>query len=968
MVLVRHQEDQKRGSSGSVRGEELQRLFTALDSIGSNTGRIVEVVGAPGTGKSRLVSDLTQEACQRNVKLLSGRCVDAEREIPFHPFVHALSGPSALDLIDRLPADSAQLLRGAFVDTPSWDGSTYKLTSPERVQFRKAVRTLLAHSAGPGMVLVLDDFHHADPDSVELLDYLVRFPVPRLLLVIAHRNRQASARLRSSFAHGVALGTVERVELGALSLSQSSQILGLPPYDERLRHLYRQSDGNPAYLLMLAHGDPEASSKSVDCDAELGTDMLLGELAALSTDEKTVVTAAAVIGDRFDLAALTAVAELDSDEVRRSVAHLLGRDILRPVGTRAQYTFRHPVVRRLVCAHTDPLWRLSAHRRALRVLLDRNAPVASQAAHVECLLDHLEPQDLPTLVRVADHAVRSDPSSSVRWLRAMLHTLPDDGRHRAERLQLSLKLACALMAAGRAAESRELYLRTLDQIPPCPPRVRASAVILCAQLENMLGHHVEAGRLLEDELAQLPSDTSTEAVELILARQFVMSMQRRLDSTTLMERCVRLSQQHEDRANEAGALAALALERLFNGDVGGAEAAATACASIVDMLPDAELGEHVDYLAMLGGAEVHLDRFAQAKRHFTRGVSIARASRAHHHVPVMLLGLSTVYHQIGPLESALHTAAEAGQLARVMGADHVLGLTLARQAACVSATEGHAHPEKAVALAEEALGLLSSDCFYRGIEAVLIFADAVLTAGDPHGCRALLLDAGHGPNLPRVPLMQRARCFEKLTAAAVAAGDTAAAATWARSAHSAALSTGVPSHGAFAMSAKAHVLSATGDHEAAMLGYRSAADLFSAAKMLVAHARTLILAAASASDCARYDEAATLLALARELARRCGARHEYENARRHQRRLDRLVKNAEAASEPGDVAALLTAREIEIARMAGKGERTKDIAEALSLSPRTVDVHLTNIYRKLGIKSRAALANRLFRATGPAGA
>jgi DNA-binding NarL/FixJ family response regulator len=170
------------------------------------------------------------------------------------------------------------------------------------------------------------------------------------------------------------------------------------------------------------------------------------------------------------------------------------------------------------------------------------------------------------------------------------------------------------------------------------------------------------------------------------------------------------------------------------------------------------------------------------------------------------------------------------------------------------------------------------------------------------------------------------------------------------------------------MSAKAHVLSATGDHEAAMLGYRSAADLFSAAKMLVAHARTLILAAASASDCARYDEAATLLALARELARRCGARHEYENAKKHQRRLDRLVKDLEPGSEPGDVAALLTAREIEIARMAGRGERTKDIAETLSLSPRTVDVHLTNIYRKLGIKSRAALANRLFRATGPAGA
>jgi DNA-binding CsgD family transcriptional regulator len=54
---------------------------------------------------------------------------------------------------------------------------------------------------------------------------------------------------------------------------------------------------------------------------------------------------------------------------------------------------------------------------------------------------------------------------------------------------------------------------------------------------------------------------------------------------------------------------------------------------------------------------------------------------------------------------------------------------------------------------------------------------------------------------------------------------------------------------------------------------------------------------------------------------------------------------------------LLTAREAEIARLAGSDERTKDIALQLSLSPRTVEVHLAHVYRKLHVKSRAQLAN-----------
>jgi DNA-binding NarL/FixJ family response regulator len=60
-------------------------------------------------------------------------------------------------------------------------------------------------------------------------------------------------------------------------------------------------------------------------------------------------------------------------------------------------------------------------------------------------------------------------------------------------------------------------------------------------------------------------------------------------------------------------------------------------------------------------------------------------------------------------------------------------------------------------------------------------------------------------------------------------------------------------------------------------------------------------------------------------------------------------------------AAALTSSERRVAEMAADGQSNKDIAQALYVTPKTVEVHLSNTYRKLGIKSRRALAEALDR-------
>ncbi|MGP4051051.1 response regulator transcription factor [Streptomyces sp. 2A115] len=77
-----------------------------------------------------------------------------------------------------------------------------------------------------------------------------------------------------------------------------------------------------------------------------------------------------------------------------------------------------------------------------------------------------------------------------------------------------------------------------------------------------------------------------------------------------------------------------------------------------------------------------------------------------------------------------------------------------------------------------------------------------------------------------------------------------------------------------------------------------------------------------------------------------------------------LARTASLSCRGGNPDAMgeLTPREREVAELAGEGLKTKEIAERLLVSPRTVDVHLTRIYSKLGVNTRAALVRLMTKA------
>jgi DNA-binding CsgD family transcriptional regulator len=441
----------------------------------------------------------------------------------------------------------------------------------------------------------------------------------------------------------------------------------------------------------------------------------------------------------------------------------------------------------------------------------------------------------------------------------------------------------------------------------------------------------------------------------MLARQLIDISQGAPGSRMRTELCLRLAREQGSRTDEGGALVTAAFERLFDGDTAGASIAMAAAAAIVDELADTELGHRVEHLAMLGWVELYLDEFTPARRHFTRGFELARKAGVHHLVPAMRLGLAAVHGLVGPVDRALFEAAETGRLAGDLGAEQLRSLALAQESQYVALT-GERDP---VAIAEQALALLPTDDRFGRTDVAIALAGAVLSNGASLRCTALIVDAGGGPTLANVPLIQQAGCFEMLAEAAAQAADPAAARNWARAAAAAAKRSGVGSHQGFVLGAQGHLLRAEGRDADAARRYSSAAKVFSEVRMIVAQARMLNLAASCAAAAGLFDEAGAIAVMATEIARQAGAWREYERARASQGDLDDRRDETRPLSE------VLTSREVEIAQLATKGERTKEIAELLSLSPRTVEAHLRNIYRKLAVKTRAGLANRVLSTTGP---
>ena len=830
-------------------------------------------------------------------------------------------------------------------------------------------------AAAKPLVLVLDDVHWADPASIELLGALLRRPPQaRVLLALGVRPRQVRGHLAAALENARHSGTLDQLALGPLSPAEADELVG--DDDSSLAgRLYEESGGNPFYLEQLTRLPRRTNDRSAalaggrppmqlaargpgDVPLQVAAS-LAEELDVLSSEARVLLDAAAVVGDPFEPELAAAAAGLALTQKLALLDELVRFDFVRRTDVPRRFRFRHPIVRRAVYEEIEDGWRLAAHERVAKALAARGERATVLAHHVEQSARRGDAAAIDVLRNAADASAQRAPESAAGWYRAALRLLAEQGAD-AQRIEIFSALAGVLAGVGRYSESRAALLELLELVPAEAVALRVKVTAACAAVEHLLGLHEAAHARLASTLEQLPDPASTDAAALMI--DLAVDAYYVNDYARMREygiRALELASPLGDAPFTAAASAVVSLAHAYLGDVQEAEAYRTAAAALVDSLADDALALRLDAAAHLGTADIYLDHYRDGARHLARGRAVGRATGQGELFPLLTQMEGVALFMLGRLDAAADVLDDAIEGARLIGNANTLAWTLFNRS-WTALLAGDL--DTALNMADESVEL------FRSLESPVAtltttFADTglatvLLEKGEPERCLELLLAAGGGPELASIPGTWRVVLQEVVARAWLALGRQDEAELAADRAERQAAELGLPLGVAMAKRARAAAALAVGDSEAAAQAALVSAATAEAidARIEAARARTLAGRALAAAG----DRAGAAKELEKAFADldACGAARFRAEAERELRRLGHRFHRPRAARAEKGFASL-TRRELEIAELVRDRKTNREIAAELFLSEKTVETHLHHIFGKLGVSSRTSVARAL---------
>jgi len=365
------------------RAAELRRLVRLAASPQT---QVALIAGEPGIGKSRLVQEL-----------LASLSADARVLV-------ALAGPGALgrpfglllDVIDDVigaNAPAANAARGGAAGQPVIDPAAHELVADpsrgvvERLRAGMAVVQALT-TPGPAVV-VFEDLHWADAESVALFERIPDMPGRRLLLgtyrpdEVTRRHPVADLLTRLERRHAVTHLRLERLGLADTSQLLESLSGQVPSYRAALS-LHNRTGGNPYFLeeLLRAGGDSGLDLERL-CDQPLPWNLaeaLRRQLDDVDPRHLRVVEAAAVLARKIRFDVLAAVTQMPEDELIAVLRELVRRGLLIETGE-DEFSFRHALAREAVADQLLARERRRLHEMALETLLATPDPDPALVAH-----------------------------------------------------------------------------------------------------------------------------------------------------------------------------------------------------------------------------------------------------------------------------------------------------------------------------------------------------------------------------------------------------------------------------------------------------------------------------------------------------------------------------------------------------------------------------------------------------------
>ena len=347
------------------REHELEELQHSLDLAIKGKGTTVFVSGEAGAGKTRLTQEFLKSAKRMGVSVAAGWCL-SNSAIPYFPFLEAFSGYFTTDYEEEyIDLQQSGVRIGPFNPTQVGNeaqGITALLSGTQQLEKLGKLQTLNPQtwkdqtyaavakklhwmSAQEPLILLLEDIHWADSASLALLYYVARAIKSERILVLATFRSEELTADAEGHPHPLAetMRLMRREELFAevrlsnldqTSISKmTSDMVGGTPSPELVGKLSSESRGNALFVveslrmlferksLVEESGEWHLAADKLGIPSKI-KDIILRRLAILKFNQRRVLDAASVIGEKFDTELLSAVLGQDSLEVLETISQI----------------------------------------------------------------------------------------------------------------------------------------------------------------------------------------------------------------------------------------------------------------------------------------------------------------------------------------------------------------------------------------------------------------------------------------------------------------------------------------------------------------------------------------------------------------------------------------------------------------------------------------------------------------------
>lgn len=938
------------GAALLEREAELALVDEALQRASAGAGSDVVVEGPAGIGKTRLLLSARERAQALDLRTLRARGGELEHEFSYGVVRQLFEN----ELAQVGEASGAGLFSGpAALAAEVFDVATTAASdqSGEIFATLHGLFWLTVNLADRGpLLLSVDDLHWSDVPSLRFVAYLLR-RIDGLPLVLIATVRgddtspgrailheitadAATAVLRPRPLSVDAVGTLVRERLGGVADPSFSAAV------------HGWTAGSPLLVNELLGA---AAARQMKPTAQAGEQVrqlapegisrfVLRRLDALGEPVVSLAQRAAVLGEGAQLDQVAQLAGLTYEDAARAAQALRRADVLA-LGDRVSFT--HPVARRAIYDSIDAHQREQAHAHAARILAASGAAPAHVATHLLAVRPRGDPAVMVPLLAAASQASsQGAPDAAATYLARALAEPPP----------------------------RELRAQVLLELGVAQAR---------AHPEQAIAHLSEALELMDDEHA-----LADAALELTNALQF---LGRPAAWQEILERV-------SERLTDGAAIRRVEAELIWLASY-RAEQYPVAAARLARVKPQ-DCGEDIagrQLLALLAS------RAARAGRHPEQALRMARdalreGALVHERLaPIFSVPMTVLVH-LDHFDEALAVCDAALQRSRRSGAIYLFALASGLRSDLFLRRGALADAE---ADAQAAVDAISSIHSFHGSRKML--GEIRIERGDLSGAAVHLDNPQIGAGAPgswEAALLMTSRGRLRLLQGRLreAVDDARAAGAWFR-----AMGTTNPayapwrSYAALALRqlderdearrlareqlrlarewgaprALGHALTTAGvveGGEAGLALLREAVDVLEGSPAILECAHALTELGSALRRCNQRAEARTFLTTALQLAEACGATALAQRARQ-----ELIATGARPRRAMRRGVDSLTPTEHRVSQLAAEGHTNRQIAQALFVTPKTIEVHLSHAYQKLGIRSRSQLPEHLTQAPPPTG-